>query len=248
MGFISILCILISGIRNYQIQTESNQSQEKLFSSQEKLNDSQEKVNASLAEVARVQGLNTKLQERLIESNATIASLAKTSVEEITGGDSFCYVEVRYVGGDLLQAFVTGKGKNPVSGVTIRIVDLDLMNEAKGQLEAMKKAEHLFSFPLPTRYAGFLKPLYTIKPTPDTVSKRFNIFIFARNGNFTGLVRVRRQDAGGWGMANRVTAGFYDKRSGIVLEEVDRGFPKDILRSDPDWKATDKVPWLKVAE
>jgi hypothetical protein len=236
MGFISVLCIVISGFRNYQIQIESAESQEKL--------------NSSLAEIARVQELNTKLQERLVESSATIASLAKASIEEITGGDSFCYVEIRYVGGNLFQAFVSGKGKNPVSGVSIRIVDLDLMQETlpTGQIEAVRKGERSFSFPLPARYTGFMKPLYDIKPTPDTVSKRFNIFILARNGDFTGLLRLRRLEDGSWRLANRVIASFDDKRSGIVLEEIDRGFPVDILKSDPDWKATDKSQRVKIRD
>ena len=110
----------------------------------------------------------------------------------------------------------------PVSGVSIRIADLDLMQEAlSGRL-----VDRAFSFPVPVHYTGFRKPLYYIKATPDAVYKRFNIFITARNGDFIGLVRVRRQDAGGWGTANRVIASFYDKRRGIVLERNRSWFPQ----------------------
>ena len=236
MGFLSVLCIMWIGFRSYQTQREAAQSQDT--------------VKKNLEEIGRVQELNTKLQQQLIDSSATIAGLAKESIEEITGGDSFCYVEVRYVGGDLLQAFLLGKGRNPVSGISIRISDLDIAEEAfkLAQPEALRKADRSFSFPLPTRCTGLIPLNYRIKITADMIYKRFNIFIFARNGAFDGLFRLRRGDDGGWRAANRVLGSFYDKRSGIVLEEIDRGFPVDVLRSDPDWKATDKLQRLKVRE
>jgi hypothetical protein len=167
--------------------------------------------------------------------------------EEVTGGDSFCYVEAREVSlsGGLIQVSVLGKGKNPISGVTIRIVDLDEADKHPG---VISKAEQRFDFPFPTRYAGFLKPLYGIKPSAETVSKRFNIFIHARNGVFTGLLRLQRV-ANSWAVANRVFASYYHtKRSGIVLEEIDRNFPKDVLKSDSDWNATEKLKRIKVGE
>jgi hypothetical protein len=81
---------------------------------------------------------NTKLQERLVD-------LAKETREEVTGGDSFCYVEARELAGSggLLQVSVLGKGKNPLSGVNIRIVDLD---EAAKHPGAIRKAEQKFEF------------------------------------------------------------------------------------------------------
>jgi hypothetical protein len=201
----------------------------------------------STKEVRRVQELNTELQKKLLASTDTIKNLAQQNIDTLLGGDSFCYVEVGYAGGDLLEAFILGKGKNPVTCGSIRIVDLDLFKGALAMGD-IGKAERSFSFPLPTRYTGLSKPLYRIKLTPDTVSKRFNIFIMATNGHFTGLLRLRRRDDGGWSVANRVTATLYDKRSGIVLEEIDRGFPVDVLTSDPDWKATDKLQRLKLRE
>jgi hypothetical protein len=235
MGCVCVLCALWIGFRNYQSQTEAARSQVTL--------------QKNLAEIGRVQGLNTKLQEQLIESNATIAGLAKQNIDEITGGDSFCYVEVREfaLSGGLLQVYLSGKGKYAVSAEEIRIVDLDELDANPGSKAALGRQ---FSFPQPVRYTGSIKRLYDIKPPPEVVSKRFNIFIKARNGYFEGFVRLRRMNDGGWRVANRVRAGFlyHKERSGIVLEEIDRGFPPDILRSDHDWKATDKEKRVKVRE
>ena len=63
----------------------------------------------------------------------------------------------------------------------------------------------------------------------------------------TEHIRLRRIVTG-WTVAIRVAASFYDKRSGIVLEEIDRDFPKEILQDDGDWKATDKLKRLKIQE
>jgi len=109
------------------------------------------------------------------------------------------------------------------------------------------KGDRVFSFPLPNRYSGFFKQLYTFTPPADQISRRFNVFINARNGGVTELIRLRRVN-NSWRAATRATASFYDGRSGIVLEEIDKDFPKDILRDDLDWKATDKLKRLKIQE
>ena len=112
MGCVCVLCTVWIGFRNYQTQTEAARSQET--------------VEKNLKEIGRVQELNTKLQEQLIESNATIAGLAKENIDEITGADTFCYVEVRELAlsGGLLQVYISGKGKYLLSDLQIRIVIL----------------------------------------------------------------------------------------------------------------------------
>lgn len=244
MGAVSVLIILAMGVRNYRAQMES-------VHSQQKLNDALDSLDNSTKEIARVQGLNTKLQEQLLASSDTIASLAKQNISEVTGGDSFCYVDIRELAlsGGLLQVALLGKGKNPVSDVNIRIVDLDVMDEAfkSGALENLRKAEITLSFPHPARYSGFSKPLYRFKPEPNQVSKRYNVFINARNGTFTELVRLRRID-GQWSTAIRVSASYYDKRSGLVLEDIDRTFPMETLGSDTDWKEFNKLKRIPVRD
>jgi len=235
---VSIICIMFIGIRNYQTQTESMQSKEKL--------------ETSLADIASVQDLNTELQKQLVKSNAALAELAKANIDEVTGGDSFCYVEIRQMAltTGLLQAFVLGKGKNPLSDLRIRIVDLDVfdkISQAGLNEENMREAQRIYSFPLPTHYSGLLKPLYPFTLPPEEFSKRYNIFISARNGFFTENLRLRRVDKS-WISAMRVTASYYDKRTGIVLERIDRDFPQDILQMDKDWMASAKSKRLKIQE
>ena len=144
LGILSFACVLIAAVRNYQTQKEATESQEKL--------------NTNLTEITRVQNLNIELQKQLIKSNAAVVdlskenrdlskqnvdlskqnvdlskqnvALAKQSMEELTGGDSFCYVDIRQFGNsDSVQAGILGKGRNPVSDVSIRIVDLDYADQ-----------------------------------------------------------------------------------------------------------------------
>ena len=54
LGLASLACVLFTAFRNYQTQDEAKQAQEKL--------------NTNLAEISRVQNLNTELQKQLIKS------------------------------------------------------------------------------------------------------------------------------------------------------------------------------------
>ena len=140
LGLASLACVLFTAFRNYQTQEEAKQAQEKL--------------NTNLTEITRVQNLNTELQKQIIKSNAAVVDLskenrdlskqnvdlskqnvdlskqnvaiAKQSMEELTGGDSLRYVQMFGLGDSGVQVALLGKGRNPVSGVSIRIADLDV--------------------------------------------------------------------------------------------------------------------------
>jgi hypothetical protein len=203
LGVLSFGCVLIAGVRNYQTQNEATESQKKL--------------DTNIEDITRVQNLNTELQNQLIKSNAAVVdlskenlalskenvdlskqnvelskqnvALAKQSVEELTGGDSICYVGMFALGNsDVIHVGLLGKGKNPVSSVTIKITDLDVFQqlfkpgEQTGNLslENIQKADTNYSFPTPTRYSGFFKPIYTFTPSADQISRSFNVFVLAR--------------------------------------------------------------------
>ena len=195
------------------------------------------------------------LSKQNLDLSKQNVALAKQHMEELTGGDSICYVRMFGLGNSGVQVGLLGKGKNPVSGLSIRITDLDVFQQQLSQqgksgeltLENLTKTDKVYSLPEPTRCTGFIKPLYSFTPPPEQVARRFNVFILARNGAVTELIRLRRVK-NLWTAAVRVTASFYDKRSGIVLEEIDRDFPKETLQDDPDWKATDKLKRLKIQE
>jgi hypothetical protein len=59
-----------------------------------KLEGSIQKLDASLKETARLQGVNTELQGKLVTQSATIASLGKETISQITGKGTFLYFTV----------------------------------------------------------------------------------------------------------------------------------------------------------
>ena len=71
-------------------------------------------------------------------------------------------------------------------------------------------------------------------------NKRFNVFINARHGTFTEILRlklVKLPDGRPfWSEAFAVSARFYDGKEGMVIEHIDPSFPQDTLKEDSDWK------------
>jgi hypothetical protein len=91
-------------------------------------------------------------------------------------------------------------------------------------------------------------PLYVYPVEPKEEYKRYNVIIRARNGAFTGFVRIKRLQEGGWTSALLVHASFGTK-SGIVLQKIHRQFPKELLKTDQDWSAfKKKAKVIEIAE
>jgi hypothetical protein len=198
-------------------------------------------------ESTRVNQLNTQLQQRLLEQSSSIGILSTRAIDIATGGDSFCYIDIgraEYIPKDSLDIALLGEGNFPLSQISIRIVDLDVLDASL--LEGRAKHEMYFNFPLPDHYTGRLRRIGAIDRIPANVdSKRFSIFINASNGVYTQILRLRRVD-GAWLSATRVTASYYDARAGIVLDRADKGFPTEILKADADWMSTSKLKRIKV--
>jgi len=86
-----------------------------------------------------------------------------------------------------------------------------------------------------------------IEDTLDEQSRAFKVFIVARNGAITELVRLRRVN-GSWNVARMVDASYYSGISGVVLEEIDKDFPIDALASDNDWNNMKTSERLTIKE
>lgn len=167
--------------------------------------------------------------------------------EEVTGGDSFCYVEIRQWSGvnDSVRAVLLQKGRYPLSNVDIRIVQIeDFVKHL--QTGSLSQIERYFSVPF-VRRGSFLKPLTDYQVRSDEQSRAFNIFMVARNGVFTESIRLRRIN-GSWSTAKIVDASYYNGIAGIVLEEMDNNFPIDTLSSNSDWNNRKKLRRLTVKD
>jgi len=176
--------------------------------------------------------------------NSTLTGIA----EEVTGGDSFCYVDIRQWGGmkDSVRASLLQKGRYPLTNVDIRIVQIDDLLAHLQTPETLSEIERNFSLPF-VRRGSFIKPLsdYAVAPSED--SRAFNVFIVARNGRFTESVRLRRVN-GAWNTAKIVDVSYYSGLQGVALEEADKDFPIETLTSDKDWIARKDLKRLTIKE
>jgi hypothetical protein len=201
-------------------------------------------INRINAENTNLEKENTDLQKQLLAQSKTTVDVSSESLGNAIGGHSFCYVSIAMnsvVPADALEIAMVGKGRYPLSQVRVRIDDLDAAEKSG----VSRPGKTVFFNPSPARYTGFYRRIKVIEHVPESVSrKRFNIFMSARNGAFTEILRMARV-AGVWLSATRVTASYYDRTRGLVLDEVPKSFPSDAL-GDKDWIEAGSQKRLKV--
>jgi hypothetical protein len=189
---------------------------------------------------------NQKAFEATADRMKGLAALTKDSVKEATGGDSFCFVDMGATPEGLI-AHLVQKGKYPVFDVRLNITDLNALDSAiKSGAPSLLVGTRTFGT-IDFLSRGVWQPLGVYPVAPKEEYVRYNISIFARNGSFTELLRLRRLKEGGWTSALLVHAS-YDTRKGIVFERIHRQFPVELLEEDQDWKALKKSKIIKVAE
>jgi hypothetical protein len=171
----------------------------------------------------------TASEQTLRLKNKEIAELNRSIAHSITGGDSFCYLAFSLPDNEQSQSLITAvhKGEYPLYDVNIRIVDLDKFDaHVKGRenptLEDFRKADTNLS-------VGNLAPNQAAMigrwPLPQSEEIRYNIFITARNGFVTELVRIKRIDDK-WVSAYKVTSDS-NRKDTLLYEKIDPDFPRD---------------------
>lgn len=158
-----------------------------------------------------------------------IASLNRQIAASITGGDGFTYLDVIPEGDGFALLLLNGS-EFPAYDVSIRIVDVDTLNRLGRQMAASAA----FARSQLVVGAGNVGPkqVALIGRLPDKWSDiaAFNVFIGARNGFVTELLRRRKVD-GEWHRAIRVTR---DRDGAILYERVDPKFPRN-AQGEVDW-------------
>jgi hypothetical protein len=189
---------------------------------------------------------NQKALEATMERMKGLAAISKDTVNEATGGDSFCFVDMGPIPEGLI-AHLVQKGKYPVFDVRLNITDLNALESAtKSGAPSLLVGTRTFGT-IDFLPRDLWQPLgvYPVDPKEDYV--RYNISIFARNGSFTELLRLKRLKEGGWTSALLVHAA-YETKKGIVFERVQREFPLELLEKDQDWKSLKKSKLIKTAD
>jgi hypothetical protein len=181
----------------------------------------------------------------MLTSLGRIAGLSEDSIANITGGDSFCLVNISPENG---QVWLSSKGRYHIYEADVRVVDVDALFEARnnGTIADARSFEQRFpTLPIVHQGMGYAIGTYLLKGAKDY--RRFNIFIYARNGVFTELLRLKRQGSI-WVSATIVSVSFYDHKQGIPFSQIDKNFPASILLQDDDWEQTTKLPRLRIKQ
>src|SRR5260370_3201908 len=90
--------------------------------------------------VRRVQGLNTELQNKLLDQRGTlidssrrISELSKQEIQTLTGGKSFCFIVLSTQEQRTLIPIIVQVGKQPLYDVHARIINIRKLRELEKQ-------------------------------------------------------------------------------------------------------------------
>ena len=141
-----------------------------------------EKIETQASTIDKLRRENTELYGKL--------SIASTEIyNNLTGGDSFCRMEIRDIGPQAERGSVIFfvDGENPLNRVQVRIVDLNTINKNSFSLEEINK--NYFDIGALDPGKAFMTP-YIIK-LDKVKGVNLNIFFSANNGFTTQLIRMK---------------------------------------------------------
>jgi hypothetical protein len=205
-----------------------------------KLERSLETLRDGNAEIARVEALNTQLQQRLIDASGSIkalaarnVSLARQNIDTVTGGNSYCYIDVASpsLSGGLLIAI--HRGRYPLYAVNARLMDLAKMKkfQESGQKLTIDNAFSLdLNIPISDLAVSTARPLQQIAFS-SSERQSFNIFFSAHNGLWSEELRLRFID-GAWTRAIRMSR-MQGNEEKVIWQKVDLKYPR--VAGNVDW-------------
>jgi hypothetical protein len=161
------------------------------------------------------------------QKNEEIAHLQHEAANIVTGGDSFCWMQLSMSDGPdrPAQPVFVHIGQYPLYDVTARIVDVDAIMKAPSLSGSV---DFGITLSIGNMTPGFAMITGTRLPQTSGSTLNYNVFFVARNGSWTQLIRMRRIE-GGWVTATKVVSGMDHPKE--VIREVNNGFP---LNADGD--------------
>jgi len=194
--------------------------------------DAREQEKAAFQSIAN--GINTSISNSDKSFVATmdkmkhLAMLSVEGIETATGGDSFCYMVLT----NSHNPIIIHKGKHPLYGVQVRVVDLVKMRLLEQQHQPIGPLQD-FIFNPGDLTAGLAWNNFSLRvPFSDPDKQDFNIFFSAKNGIWTELLRLRRVSSS-LQTAIKVIRGDKDGKPITLFEDLPNDFPKSEL--GPDW-------------
>jgi len=158
-----------------------------------------------------------------------LATLSVEGKNTVTGGDSFCYLVLT----NSNNPIIIHKGRYPLYGVQVRVVDLVKMRLLEQQHHPIDPLQDDFIFNAGDLTVGLALNSFSLRVTfTDPDKQDFNVFFTAKNGLWDEKLRIRRINT------NRQTAikvfrGDKNGKAITLFESVPKDFPKSEL--DSDW-------------
>ncbi len=189
---------------------------------------------------SRVERNLTSIESRIEGLLAELNTSTRELIAYTTGVGSYCYVEVCPIEPTLANIFVRNLGKHPIYDLSVRIVNLEILTSKERSAYEGLHYDHTFRRNVLTPGSIAFLGHWRIQ---EAANYAFNIFFYARNGSYTQLLRLKRQDQGAWTIAARVL----DADDVIVYEQIDSpDFARDI--TDYDWVRRNSSPPNRAIE
>lgn len=149
-------------------------------------------------------GLTGAIRQSQVQFAATMSGIQE-NIDTVTGGKTFCLVIVSPIE-NKFSFFISTIGKAPLHGVTVQMVDVDLMKKLVGGKPSVSLEEinrYMFDFPsIPFLASGAGRTL-TFVLMDERNSRNFNFNFSSLNGNWSEIVKLRRVH-GQWEQAEKI--------------------------------------------
>lgn len=172
----------------------------------------------------KVEDSFVKMETRFKELLNEVEKSTYQMICHITGGDSFPYFQIGMLDNKKNTGVLMSiqEGEHPLYDVNARIVDLQKFEQVKNNLSLanMSYSDIYISIGnmIPS-HARMIQP-WKIHNEP---TQSYNVFLTARNGNFTQLIRLNKIN-GAWISATKVIK----TDDEVLYENVDNNFPRDV--------------------
>ena len=186
---------------------------------------------AAIASAVSTAVMHNRESSMQLEFEREMRASVEATLSAVTGGDSFCTINLLKPISEVTHLVVSNRGESPLYDVSARIVDLQKSDE-------VLDGSGTFTFDDLNQFQtildlGNIPPEQVVAiterwPIGAGDRKEYNVFFTARNGSWFERIRMVKVD-GEWKVAIRVYRGVGDA-GGLLYEKIDKGYP---LKEEP---------------
>jgi hypothetical protein len=212
----ALLVVEVRAIRRDRAQDEARWN-----IAQQKLQTNFATVQKNLQnDFAGVLAQNQQAFDETMRHIANLAQLSTEAVNNLTGGDSYCYVDTEHLAANRITFFLTSGGSHSLYDIDGSITDTESLMDIQ-----IPGTSSLGPGPFPHTIATL--------PGSGITQKRYRIMIRARNGTFHQILYLHNT-GDGWTTATIVLANYSQTKQGVVLERRPQEF-RALIAKDREW-------------